>query len=168
MIEMTSKLCFTHLSRQLSDALANDGYPIDHKLIVELCMFQIAALGASKLTESDGTDMYTPPVVLSAIFSEWMAALGNELGLEAAENDDTPQWITSNMAHTHELLLSLRELGIGSMSTFDKDMQAKIGFSLAELLAKACETSESLEQTTTRLQRKYKGLKAIKGKKDRY
>lgn len=165
---MTAKLCFSHFSRQLSDALAEDGYQIDYKLIIEFCQFEIAAHGASKLTESDGVDLYSPPAVLFAIYGEWMAAVGKELGFEVNEGDEAAQWVTPQMTNTRALLKSVAELGVASMAKLDTAMRAESGFGMNEVLAKAAESSESLEQTTTRLQRQHKGLKAIRGDKDRF
>ena len=70
--------------------------------------------------------------------------------------------------HTRALLRSVAELGVASMAKLDTAMRAESGFGMNEVLAKAAESSESLEQTTTRLQRQHKGLKAIRGDKDRF
>ncbi len=116
------------------------------------------------VVQQDGRTLYGIPLLFQR-YAEFFSALGEDLGIEVGDDDDTcDAWIATSMPKTRAIATALRKLTTGYLSEASAKMKEHTGVTPAEVFVQSINTGESFQQSQTRLRHATQGLRVVKPK----
>jgi hypothetical protein len=114
------------------------------------------------VVQQNGRTLYGIPLLFKR-YSEFISALGEDLGIELDEDDIMcDDWITGSMPKTRAIVTALMELTVDYLSEASKKMKEQTGTTPAEVFVQSAKTGEPFQQSQARLRHATQGLRVVK------
>lgn len=144
----------------LASAISREARPVEAAALAALWQAQLDPADSRYLVERDGRLLVRPQLIYLR-YSGFSVGIGASLGLSAADSEFADEWVESGMRETRAVISALTELVIDCLGDAEREMKDKCGYSPGEILVRAVNTGESLDQSAARLHHEANGLRAV-------